>query len=101
MGYYAGERPARCWSTASPRTIRSPRDATALGIGMVYQRFTLVDNMTVAENLVLALPPTSFIFDWAAETKAVADFMARMPFKLSIRARCACWPPARSRSSRS
>ena len=26
----------------------------ALGIGMVYQHFTLVPGMTVAENLVLA-----------------------------------------------
>ena len=49
---------------------------------MVYQHFTLVDNMTVAENLVLARRQHPFIFDWAAETKAVADFMARMPFKL-------------------
>jgi len=39
-----------------PARIRSPRDATALGIGMVHQHFTLVDNFTVAENLALALP---------------------------------------------
>ena len=34
--------------------IASPRDAAALGIGMVYQHFTLVEAMTVAENLVLS-----------------------------------------------
>jgi simple sugar transport system ATP-binding protein len=39
-----------------PARIRSPRDATALGIGMVHQHFTLVENFTVAENLALALP---------------------------------------------
>jgi simple sugar transport system ATP-binding protein len=34
-------------------TIRSPRDAMALGIGMVQQHFALVDAMTVAENVAL------------------------------------------------
>ncbi len=33
--------------------IRSPRDATHLGIGMVHQHFRLIDRMTVAENLHL------------------------------------------------
>src|SRR5258706_5132966 len=49
---------------------------------MVYQHFTLVDNMTVAENLVLARRQHPFVFDWAAETKAVAAFMEKMPFRL-------------------
>jgi simple sugar transport system ATP-binding protein len=29
------------------KVVRSPRDAQALGIGMVYQHFTVVPNMTV------------------------------------------------------
>lgn len=33
--------------------IKSPRDAIELGIGMVTQHFTLVPNLTVAENVVL------------------------------------------------
>lgn len=33
--------------------MRSPKDALRLGIGMVYQHFTLVDSMTVAENVML------------------------------------------------
>jgi simple sugar transport system ATP-binding protein len=33
--------------------IRSPRDALMLGIGMVYQHFTLIPNLTVLENLML------------------------------------------------
>ena len=36
-----------------PVTLRSPRDAIRLGIGMVYQHFMLVDALTVAENVVL------------------------------------------------
>ena len=36
-----------------PVIIRNPHDAIALGIGMVHQHFMLVDNMTVAENIIL------------------------------------------------
>ena len=36
-----------------PARFRSPKDALAAGIGMVYQHFMLVEAMTVAENLML------------------------------------------------
>src|SRR5882672_1903778 len=36
------------------QAIESPQRARALGIGMVYQHFTLVPSMSVAVNLVLA-----------------------------------------------
>jgi ABC-type uncharacterized transport system ATPase subunit len=81
MGYYQADE-GRVMVEGKAVTIASPRDAAALGIGMVYQHFTLVDNMTVAENLVLARRDHPFVFDWAAETKAVAEFMTRMPFRL-------------------
>ncbi|WP_437283643.1 ABC transporter ATP-binding protein [Sorangium sp. So ce375] len=63
-------------------SIRSPRDAQALGIGMVYQHFTLVMNMTVAENLVLARASLPLVIDWRKEREAIRAFMARMPFRL-------------------
>ena len=34
---------------------KSPRDAIASGIGMVHQHFMLIENLTVAENIALAL----------------------------------------------
>ena len=34
---------------------KSPRDAIANGIGMVHQHFMLVENLTVAENIALAV----------------------------------------------
>ncbi|HEV3032555.1 MAG TPA: ABC transporter ATP-binding protein [Polyangia bacterium] len=81
MGYYQADE-GRVMVDGKTAAIASPRDAAALGVGMVYQHFTLVDNMTVAENLVLARRDHPFVFDWAAETKGVAAFMARMPFRL-------------------
>src|SRR6058998_3484179 len=39
------------------RSIHTPHDAIALGIGMVHQHFMLVDTMTVAENIVLGAEP--------------------------------------------
>jgi len=43
----------------APVTIDSPRDAIALGIGMVHQEFMLVQPFTVVENTVLGLKETS------------------------------------------
>lgn len=37
-------------------SIRSPKDAFDLGIGMIHQHFKLVDVFTAAENIILGLP---------------------------------------------
>lgn len=47
----------------APATIRSPRDARRLGIGMVHQHPTAIPALTVAENIALTagwkvVPPT-------------------------------------------
>ena len=39
-----------------PVKLRSPRDSRRLGIGMVFQQFSLIPGMTVAENIALFLP---------------------------------------------
>ena len=36
-------------------SMKSPGDALALGIGMIYQHFKLVKPFTVAENIVLGM----------------------------------------------
>ena len=81
MGYYTADA-GQVLVNGVAAEMRSPRDAAARGIGMVYQHFTLVDNMTVAENLVLSRRDHPFVFDWPGEQKAVAAFMDKMPFKL-------------------
>ncbi|MEA4894751.1 MAG: ABC transporter ATP-binding protein [Oscillospiraceae bacterium] len=37
-------------------SIRSPKDAFSLGIGMIHQHFKLVDVLTAAENIILGMP---------------------------------------------
>ena len=64
--------------------IHSPRDAQALGIGMVYQHFTLASGLSVEENLLLARGRMPWAIDWKAERAALAAFMQRMPFRLPL-----------------
>ncbi len=66
------------------RDIRSPHDAHALGIGMVYQHFTLVRSMTVAENLVMARDDVPAIVRWSRERERLAAFMTTVPFALDL-----------------
>jgi simple sugar transport system ATP-binding protein len=63
---------------------RSPRDAHAAGIGMVYQHFTLVPDMTVAENLMLARPDIPFTVDWRAYRRDLAALLETMPFRVKL-----------------
>lgn len=37
-------------------TIRSPKDAFSLGIGMIHQHFKLINILTAAENIILGMP---------------------------------------------
>ena len=38
-------------------TVTNPQQARGMGIGMVFQHFSLFEALTVAENIALALPP--------------------------------------------
>jgi len=51
-GMYPAEE-GRIFVRGKEAKIGSPRDAIALGIGMVHQHFVLVDPFTVTENIIL------------------------------------------------
>ena len=51
--YYPDE--GEVYVDGEPVTIRSPKDAIDLGIGMVHQHFKLVDVLTATENIILGL----------------------------------------------
>ncbi|MGQ2995243.1 MAG: ATP-binding cassette domain-containing protein, partial [Variovorax sp.] len=67
--------------------IANPIVARALGIGMVYQHFTLAPGMTVAENLLLAGGRTPAVIDWKAKRAELEAFLATTPFRLDLDAR--------------
>lgn len=64
--------------------IANPVVARTLGIGMVYQHFTLAPGMTVAENLLLAGGKTPAVIDWKSKRAELKDFLATTPFTLDL-----------------
>jgi simple sugar transport system ATP-binding protein len=83
VGYYQPDA-GQIVVGAREQTIRSPHDAHALGIGMVYQHFTLVPSMTVAENLVMSRDDVPAVIPWRRERERLARFMDTVPFKLDL-----------------
>ena len=67
--------------------IGNPRAAHALGLGMVYQHFTLVPAMTVTENFVLGRDVVSRVVDWRAQTTELEAFLDTMPFRVPLGAK--------------
>jgi simple sugar transport system ATP-binding protein len=83
MGFYQATSGHVSVGDAEVR-INNPKDAQRQGIGMVYQHFTLVENMTVAENLVLSRADVPRIIDWKKERRDIEAFMDGMPFRVPI-----------------
>ena len=64
--------------------IDDPRDAHDLGLGMVYQHFTLVPSLTAAENLVISRAKVTPVIDWQREKAGLTAFMDTMPFAVPL-----------------
>lgn len=62
-------------------TIRSPKDAFDLGIGMIHQHFKLVDVFTAAENIILGLPGSAKLDMKSVHTK-VREICERYGFDI-------------------
>ena len=83
MGYYAADE-GQILLNNREVTIAHPRQAHELGLGMVYQHFTLVPNMTVLENFVLSRGDLPAVIDWTAERRALKTFFDTTPFAVPI-----------------
>jgi general nucleoside transport system ATP-binding protein len=81
MGYQPADA-GRILIDGAEVEIATTRDAQALGIGMVYQHFTLVPNMSVAENLVMSRAKLPAVIDWRKEHRDLREFMEGMPFQV-------------------
>ena len=83
MGYYHADEGSITVNGRS-RRIANPRQAHHLGLGMVYQHFTLVPSMTVAENLVIGEEALPAVIDWKRYNDKLEEFLAPMPFRLEL-----------------
>jgi ABC-type uncharacterized transport system ATPase subunit len=57
------------------RQFRSPKDAIAAGIGMVFQHFMLADNLSVWENIVLGQEPR---LSWRLDQRRARSSIAEL-----------------------
>jgi len=83
MGYYKAEEGEVLFGNKQ-QIIENPNEAMNLGIGMVYQHFTLIPNMTVAENIVLSRPSLPGVINWPKEMKELEIKMKEMPFYIPL-----------------
>lgn len=72
FGLYTADSGEILWKD-KPADFASPREAIDAGIGMVQQHFSLVNKMTVLDNIVLNLKDNSFFLDRAAAKKKLTD----------------------------
>lgn len=61
-----------CWN-GEVVSITNPATARQLGIGMVFQHFSLFDALTVAENIALSLGPEHQINDIAEQARKLSN----------------------------
>ena len=83
LGYYRADA-GTFLVDGKEATIDRPADADALGLGMVYQHFTLVPSMTVTENLVMSRANVPTVVNWAKERADIAEFKRTMPFQVKL-----------------
>jgi general nucleoside transport system ATP-binding protein len=83
MGYYQPDE-GRVVVRGQLQTLRSPRQAHALSLGMVYQHFMLVPQMSVLENLVLSQDYVPAKIDWQLEHKKAGAFFKSLPFSVPL-----------------
>ncbi len=65
-------------------TIRSPKDAYALGIGMIHQHFKLIDLFTAAENIILGMDGKSPVINMKEVLEDISKLTDRYGFQLDL-----------------
>ncbi len=65
-------------------SIASPRDARGLGIGMVFQTFTLIPAFSVLENIALFLNDLPYVIKREEIGRRVDDYATRFGFSVKL-----------------
>ena len=66
-------------------SLNGPRDAIALGIGMVHQHFMLIPRFTVLENIILGEEPSrGGVIDFGEARKKVRDLCEKYDFSVDL-----------------
>ncbi|HSR47260.1 MAG TPA: ABC transporter ATP-binding protein, partial [Anaerolineales bacterium] len=68
-------------------SLGSPRDAIALGIGMVHQHFSLIDSQTVTENILLGLDEPRYLMRLSHYNLRMAEIGKRFGLRITPEAR--------------
>jgi len=66
-----------------PVSFNSPRDATARGLGMIHQHFTLIPSQTVTENILLGLDEPRFFMRLKAYDQRMAEMSQRFGLQIT------------------
>lgn len=75
------------WIYGKKVDIRGPRDALALGIGMVHQQFKLIPVHTVAENVILGLREQGFVINERKISNELTQLIQRYGWTISPNSR--------------
>lgn len=71
----------------TPRVFASPKDAIAVGIGMVHQHFALVPTLSAAENVAIGTRSSKTLLDIGPITRRLEELCAQYEIELDLHAR--------------
>ena len=85
-GFYSLTK-GRIYVKGKLASIKSPKDALELGIGMIHQEFTLARPLTVTENVALGLSASNFSFPLSEVEKKLKELSERYGLKVDPKAK--------------
>lgn len=74
------------WLDGRPTIIHSPLDGRRLGVGMVFQNFSLIPSLQVLENIALFIPDQPFVLNRAALAAKVSQVADRYHLHVNLHA---------------
>ena len=86
FGIYTADSGEILWK-GQPVNFASPKDAIDAGIGMVQQHFSLVQKLTVLDNIILNLKESGFVLDRRSAEKRVTELAAKYGLTVNPKAR--------------